>query len=215
MRVAAVLAFLLLAAPASAQWANTCGDGRVDKIVDGFDDLSGWSYCCSDREMSPATLTAVAGCSGQALRIAYNLASEWLVVLRTMAPQNLSPYTHLRLALRGGSADAHHDVQVKIGDAAGRVNWLLLRSVGDLPVWRVVYIDLRELECFDTATACAVKGPLDLTKIARLEIAVSRCRDGAGKECEPGSSANAIDIDELAAVDLKPGSPRRIVENTF
>src|SRR5438132_126164 len=82
MRSAAVLSlFLLVAAPARAQWANACGDGRVDRIIDNFDDLSAWSYCCSDNNMSPASFSPVAGCSGQALRISYNLASEWLVVL--------------------------------------------------------------------------------------------------------------------------------------
>jgi hypothetical protein len=216
MRAAAALSLLLLlAVPAFAQWANACGDGRVDRIVDSFDDLSVWSYCCSDRDLSPASLSPVAGCSGQALRISYNLGGEWLVVLRAMPAQDLSSYSHIRLALRGTSAAAHHDLQVKLGDAGGRVNWVLLRSVADLPVWRVVYIDLRELECFDTAAACAVRPPLDLTKITRLELAVSRCRDGAGNECEPGAPLNAVDVDELAAVDLKPGSPRRIVESDF
>jgi hypothetical protein len=216
MRSSAVLSLLLLvAAPARAQWANACGDGRVDRIIDNFDDLSAWSYCCSDNKMSPASLSLVAGCSGQALRISYNLASDWLVVLRTMPAQDLSSYSHLRLALRGMSINAHHDVQLKLGDANGGVNWVLLRSVADLPVWRVVYIDLRELECFGSAAACAVRPPLDLTKITGLQIAVSRCRDAVGNECEPGATANAVDVDELAAVDLKPGSPRRIVESAF
>ncbi len=211
----ALALLLLFATAANAQWANACGDGRIDRVIDGFDDLSGWSYCCSDRDLSPASLSLVAGCSGQALRIGYNLAGDWLVVLRTMPAQDLSAYSHLRLALRGANSKAHHDVQVKLGDAAGRVNWVLLRSVADLPVWRVVYIDLRELECFGSPAACAARPPLDLTRITRIEIAVSRCRDGAGNECEPGEMTNSIDVDELAAVDLKPGSPRRIVENTF
>jgi hypothetical protein len=215
MRLAPLL--FLLAAPLLGQpWANQCGDGRVDKIVDSFDDAAAWSYCCSDRDLAPATLAPVAGCSGQALRINYNLGGEWTVVLRTMAPQDLSPYTHLRLALRGMNANAHHDVQVKIGDSAGRVSWLLLHSVADLPAWRVVYIDLREFECFDVPVgSCGTRGPLDLANITRIEIAVSRCRDAAGNECEPGDNANAIDVDELAAVDLKPGSPHRIVESRF
>jgi hypothetical protein len=75
MRCAFALSFLLLAASAAAQWANACGDGRVDRVIDAFDSLSGWTYCCSDREMSPASLTLVAGCSGQAMRIDYNLAA--------------------------------------------------------------------------------------------------------------------------------------------
>ena len=217
MRAAAALLFvhLLLTVPAFAQWANRCGDGQVDRIIDNFDDVSAWSFCCSESGMSSASLTPATGCSGQALRISYNLGDDWLVVVRDLPPQDLSSYSHLRLALRGANGDAHHDIQIKLRDSDGRLNWLLLRSVTDVPVWRVVYIDLRELECADSVAACAVRPPLDLAHINHIEIAVSRCRDSLKKECEPGTAANAIDLDELAAVDFKPGSPHRIVERIF
>src|SRR5205085_2773112 len=127
----------------------------------------------------------------------------------------LSPYTHLRVALRGASTSAHHDVQLKIGDTSGRVNWILLRSVADLPVWRVVYVDLREMECFAGFEGqCATRPPLDLTHVNRIEIAVSRST-GAADCGDPTSPANSLDVDELAAVDLRPGSPRRVVESAF
>jgi hypothetical protein len=203
-------------------WGSTCGDGRVDQILDALDDLSPWSVCCSDRDRAVVSLPSASGCSGQALAIDYDFrgpypnGADWLIVLRSFTtPVDVSAFTHLRIALRGSNVNAHHNFQIKLADQANRVNWFVGESLTDLPAWRAIYVDLRTLTCFDNVTTpCAGRSALDLTRIARIEIGIGRCLrevNGVISECEAGSQeTNVLSIDELAAVDLRPGAPHRL-----
>ncbi|HEX6083477.1 MAG TPA: hypothetical protein VF266_03065 [Thermoanaerobaculia bacterium] len=202
--------FLLLALLASSAQAEPirCGDGRVDAVIDTFDFISGWSAPFRDRDRPAVTLNAVPGCTNGALGVRWNLnGGEWFVLVRDLPqPLDLTPFTHLRLALRGTNPNARLNLQLKLMDAHGKVFWVVAESVTDLPVWRPMYVDLRELTCFGS---CA-DATLDLSKITQLQLGIALCvRDGA--PCESTDASGGIDLDELAAVDLRPGAAHRVV----
>jgi hypothetical protein len=218
----AVLFFILViclgkeAYGATPGWANKCGDGRVDSIIDNFEDISSWSYCCMDSTVAKIpVLSQQQGCSGNALSIDYSLTGgTWFVILKNFnSPLDLSTYTHLRLALRSSSTDTHFDIQVKLVDNNSHTYWIKLISTADLPVWRPVYIDLREFTCFDNATCNSVV-PFNYSSVRQIQIAISRCYNN-GIECELGSDNGILYLDELAAVDLSPGSNNRLVQTDF
>ncbi len=197
-------------------WGISCGDGRVDVVLDDFD--TPWDHCCTaDGSIPVPTLRTVAGCNGTALAVDYDLRNvapagsrnagqSWIVLQRTLAQaRDLSRYTHLRLAMRGSNLRAHDTVEVKLKDASGLVA-VALKSMTDLPVWRTLYLDLRELTS-DRA--------IDLSRVTGFEIAIVRC---AGCEVadnpssDPGTEEHAgtLYLDEFAAVDLKPGGAQRL-----
>ncbi|KFB67435.1 hypothetical protein [Candidatus Accumulibacter vicinus] len=210
----------LAASPSTArpvlQWGIGCGDGRVDVVLDDFD--TPWEHCCTaDVSIPRPTLRTVAGCNGTALAVDYDLRNvapsgsqnagqSWVVLQRTLAEaRDLSRYTHLRLAMRGSNLRAHDTVEVKLKDASGLVA-VALKSMTDLPVWRAIYLDLRELSS-DRA--------IDLSRVTGFEMAIVRC---AGCEVadnpssDPGveEHAGTLYLDEFAAVDLKPGGAHRL-----
>jgi len=209
MVLAILLAFtaaIALAEPAP----NRCGDGRIDRIIDGFDGISGWSAPYRDGDLPDVTLTPVAGCSGGALGVRWDLhGGEWFVLVRDLpSPLDLSGQTHLRLALRGTNPRARQNLQIKLMDGQGHVFWQVAESMTDLPVWRPMFIDLRELTCFGDAIACGPDTALDLADIRQIQIGIALClRDGA--PCEATETVGGLDLDELAAVDLRPGAPHR------
>ncbi|HYI08775.1 MAG TPA: hypothetical protein VEK57_06865 [Thermoanaerobaculia bacterium] len=202
---------LLLAAPAGAEWANGCGDGRFDAVVEGFEETAAWSLCCTDRDLPQVTLSNVEGCSGRALRVGWDLrGGDWIVLIRNLpAGIDLRPYSHLRLAFRGTNLLARQNLQLKLVDGAGRVFWTVAESVTDLPVWRPLYIDLRELTCF--GDDCSPATALDLSDIRQLQIAVARCLRDSGP-CEVTEEEGGVELDELVAVDLRPGGAHRLVQ---
>lgn len=204
MRLMLLLA--LLASSANAVPIR-CGDGRVDAVIDTFDFIVPWSARFLDRDLPSVTLTPVPGCTNGALGVRWDLrGGEWFVLVRDLPqPLDLTPFTHLRLALRGTNPGARLNLQLKLMDARGTVFWVVAESVTDLPVWRPMYVDLRELTCF--GDSCA---PFDFTRVAQLQIAIALClRDGA--PCESTDRAGGVDLDELAAVDLRPGAAHRVV----
>jgi hypothetical protein len=209
MRLIVLLA--LLATSASAAPIR-CGDSRFDAVIDTFDFISGWSTRFRDRDLPGVTLTSVPGCTNGALGVRWDLdGGEWFVLVRDLPePLDLTPFTHLRLALRGTNPNAHLNLQLKLMDAHGKVFWVVAESLTDLPVWRPMYVDLRELTCFGDDAACPPGAALDRTRITQLQIGIALClRDGA--PCEPGDPTGGIDLDELAAVDLRPGAAHRAV----
>lgn len=202
---------LLFASVLAAPRPIHCGDGRVDQVIDGFDTIGGWAVRFRDRDLPAVTLSPVAGCSGEALAVRWDLnGGEWLVLVRDLEqPLDLSNRTHLRIALRGSHPGARLNFQLKLMDADGSVFWQVAESVTDLPVWRPMYVDLRELTCFGDAATCA-GATLDHSKISQIQIGIALCmRDGA--LCEATSMSGGLDLDELAAVDLRPGAPHRVV----
>jgi hypothetical protein len=100
---------------------------------------------------------------------------------------------------------------VKLGDAARNLCAASLKSLADLPTWRPIYLDLREL-----TASCT----LDLANVTAIEIAVTRCADCEvfdvpGQPRAPEEHAGILFLDELGAVDLGPGAPHRQVQNAF
>ncbi len=199
---------------------NACGDGRIDTLLDGFEEVAPWSFCCSDQGGPSVALSPVPGCSGNALALDYSLTDGDYLIITRPVELNLSGFTHLRIALRGQDLQAHHNFQLKLADSSGLVYWTVLQSLTDLPAWRPVYIDLRELTCFsDPVGDCAHPRPLDLSQITRLEIAIARClflnAQGQPQECEPGLDQSVLLVDELGAVDLRPDADQRLMQDRF
>jgi hypothetical protein len=224
-RLPAVIGFLVLmlggkGAESATSWANACGDGRVDTILDDFD--SPWVFCCTAHPSIPKpVLRTVPGCHGNAMAMDYDLTNlappgdtnagqSWLVLQKFFSSgRNLSNYTHIRLAVRASNLNSHDNIEIKLKDASN-LYVTSLGSMTDLPVWRPIYIDLREF---------AGSGTIDLTNIVSMEIAIVRCAS-----CEvfdnpsvgqPEEHTGTLYLDELAAVDLKPGGVHRIVETGF
>jgi hypothetical protein len=203
-------------------WSNACGDGRVDTIVDDFDSTSGTIFT-ADPTIPAPTPRLVAGCHGNALALDYDLTKvappgspnagqSWIVLRRALpAAINLSGFTHIRLSLRGSNLNSHDTVEVKLRDGTGRLAAISLKSLTDLPVWRPIYIDFREL---------GSSGGVSMTNITDFEIGIVRC---AG--CEmfdnpslPGPSeehTGTLFLDEFAVLDLKPGAANRLIETAF
>lgn len=220
-------AFLMIAATAlmstanhawsASPWAIACGDGRVDQILDNFD--ATWDTCCTAHASIPMpTQRTVAGCSGNALALSYDLrnvapvgGASWVVVQRSFAAaKDLRGYTHVRLALKGSNVDNHDNVEVKLKAANGLFTARLV-SVTDLPEWRALYIDLREF---------TGNGAPDLSSVSGLELALVRAEDnevwnipGVGGKADP--HAATMYFDEFAVVNLRPGGPRREAQATF
>lgn len=202
---------LLLASVLTAQEPIHCGDGRVDQVIDGFDAVGGWAARFRDRDLPAVTLSTIGGCSGSALAVRWDLnGGEWLVLVRDLEqPLDLSSPTHLRIAIRGSNPGARLNFQLKLMDGDGSVFWQVAESVTDLPVWRPMYIDLRELTCFGDAATCA-GATLDRSRITQIQIGIALCmRDGV--LCESTAMSGGLDVDELAVVDLRPGAPHRVV----
>jgi len=210
MRLA--LLFSLVVAMTAFADPIRCGDGRVDHVIDAFDSTAGWSARYRDRDLPLVTLSPAGGCSNEALAVRWTLnGGEWLVLVRDL-PQalDLTPFTHLRLALRGSNPGERLNLQIKLMDAHGTVFWVVAESVTDLPVWRAMYVDLRELTCFGDAAACPAGVTLDRAHIVQMQIGIALClRDGA--PCEQTDEHGGVDLDELAAVNLRPGAPHRVV----
>jgi hypothetical protein len=213
----------LAASTATAQlpagWALACGDGRLDDVIDGLESATAWAVCCTAHPSIPApALTPSPGCSGQSLSIAYDLRNQamdgqsWVVVQRFFAtPKDLTPYTHLRVALRGVNLRSHETVEIKLKNDDNGIFTASLRSMTDLPVWRPIYLDFREF----VRTGAVI----DLTRITGLEVGIARCdacevwdNPAIG---EPEEHTGALLIDEIGVVDLKPGGAHRVVQTAF
>jgi hypothetical protein len=222
-------------ARAEPPWSIACGDGRVDTIFD-----APWTVCCTTNEaiIPRPVLRPVPGCNGPAVAVDYDLRNIALVpnpldptkpipqswvVLQQAVPQNkrnFTKYTHVRLAVQGSNGNSHETLEVKLNDGSGLFT-ARLASVTDLPVWRAIYVDLREF----TGT-----GTINLANIVGLEIGIARCplpapmAPDAGPACEvpdnsPGGPSEehvaTLFLGEFAGVDLKPGAPNRLVETGF
>jgi hypothetical protein len=207
---------ILFSAPFSP---NKCGDGQVDSILESFDSILVTDFTVAKPHPSipDPNLALVPGCDGQALSFGYDLnqvspsGQSWIVLQRSIPVTDLTDFTHIRLALRGSNINSHENVEVKLWDG-NQLYAVTLKSMTDLPAWRPVYIDLRELTNV---------GEINLATISRFEIAVVRCFDPI---CEvpdlPGSPVTnehvgTLFVDEFALVDLKPGAPNRLVETGF
>jgi hypothetical protein len=200
--------------------ANKCGDGRVDRILEDFDSIpsTGFAIFKAIPSIPDPKLKIVPGCHGQALSFRYNLTKaspdgqSWIVLQWSIPVTDLTDFTHIRLALRGSNINSHENIQVKLWDG-NQLYAVTLRSMTDLPVWRPIYIDLREL---------TNEGTINLATISRFEIGVVRC---LGPGCEvpdvPGNPApeeehiGTLFLDEFALVDLKPGAVNRLVVSGF
>lgn len=211
MRSTLVL-FLAFLAGAALGDPIRCGDSRVDRVIDAFESVSGWSAPYRDRDLPSVTLSQIDGCSGKALAVRWMLnGGEWLVLVRDLPqPLDLTAFTHLRVALRGSNPSARLNLQLKLMDTHGKVFWTVAESVTDMPVWRPMYVDLRELTCFGDPVTCPAGAALDRANIMQIQIGIALCvRDGS--PCEATEYTGGIDLDELAAVDLRPGAPNRVV----
>jgi hypothetical protein len=238
-RILALTCFLVLmlgvnVALSAPLWGIACGDGRVDTILDDFD--SPWVVCCTaDPSIPKPTPRTVPGCHGNAMAVDYDLrnvappdspdAGQSYIVLQRVfsSPRDLTNYTHIRLAWHGSNINSHDSIDVKLHDGHNLFA-TSLQSMTDLsantadgqPVWRVIYIDLREF---------TGNGPIDLAHIDRLEIGIVRCTTMPGKVCEafdnpsvggpPEQHVGTLYLDEFAAVNLKPGAVNRLVETGF
>lgn len=214
MRPYILFCVLILAAHAFSDPIR-CGDGRVDLVIDSFDSAGAWDARFRDRDLPSVTLSEVAGCANGALGVRWTLnGGEWIVLVRDLPqPLDLTAFTHLRLALRGSNPNERLNLQIKLMDAHGKVFWVVAESVTDLPVWRPMYVDLRELTCFGGAAACPAGVSLDLSRITQLQIGIALClRDGG--LCEETDRQGGVDLDELAAVDLRPGAAHRVLMTT-
>lgn len=198
---------------------NACGDGRIDSILEDFDStpLTDFTVVKAAPSIPDPNLSSVPGCQDQALSFGYDLTQasqdgqSWIVLQRSIPVTDLTDFTHIRLALRGLNVNSHENVEVKLWDG-NQLYAVTLKSMTDLPVWRPIYIDLREL---------TGDGAINLATISRFEIAVARCLD---TDCEvpdvPGSATTnehvgTLFLDEFALVDLKPGATNRLVESGF
>lgn len=220
-----VIVVIMIAGPSSiraaapSSWPNACGDGRVDVVVDDFEEAPLWEFCCSDRGLPIVGIEPGQGCSGGALAVNYDLnGGDWFVIWRSFSsPIDLSDMTHLRLALRSGDQGAHHNFQIKLvnsGASGDHIYWVVAESTVDLPVWRPLYFDLREFRCGNEAT-CASDVPFNPAAVTRIEVAVARCLRN-GEECEqPVVDEAVLFLDELAAVNLRPGGPHRLSQTEF
>ncbi|MEM7111798.1 MAG: hypothetical protein AAF614_05150 [Chloroflexota bacterium] len=206
------------------QWANGCGDGHVDRILDNFDDGRETAVFTPHHTIpNPQIFIVPNGCRGKGFAIEYdvtnitppnapNAGQSWVVIQRPMSTPDLTPYTHLRLALRGDTLDSHQAVEVKLKDGNGQLAAISLKSLADLPVWRPIYIDFRELSDYAT---------LDLSNITHFEIGIVRCDENCevpdvpSPTTPPNNHQGVLWLDELAIVDLKPGAPNRLNQTTF
>jgi hypothetical protein len=201
---------------AQPSWPIACSDGRVDTIIDDFE--APWIYCCkADASIPDPQQSIVSGCHGNALAVTYDLSNPssgpgWVVLTKPVSSTNLSGYTHLRIAIRGSNPNSHDSVDVKVKDVNNVLYAKTLVSVADLPEWRVIYVDLRELTGL---------GALDFSAIVQFEIGIVRCVDG----CEvfdnptapgpPAQHTGTLYLDELALVDLKVGAPHRVLQTGY
>ena len=224
-RLLALIGSLLLvpvtnAAQSAPPWGNACGDGRVDAVLDNFD--SPWVFCCTAHASIPApAVHIVPGCNGNAMAVDYDLTNvappgssnqgqSWIVLQKSLAaPTDLSQYTHVRLAIRGSNLNSHDSIEVKIRDTHG-LFVVPLQSMTDLPVWRAIYLDLREF---------AGTGTLDLANVVGLEIAIVRCAgcevSDSSLNAPPEEHSGTLYLDEFALVNLKPGAANRVTESAF
>jgi len=203
---------LALSQPA---WPIACGDGRVDTILDDFDSTSGTIFK-ADAAIPDPVLRQVVGCHGTAMAVDYDLTNvapngqSWIVLRRSLpTAEDLSGFTHIRLAIQGSNINGHDNVEVKLRDEAGNLSAISLQSMTDLPVWRPIYIDLRELT-----------GSARLTNITGFEIGIVRCAgcevfDNPGQPPPPEMHMGTLFLDEFSAVSLNPGMANRWVETSF
>src|SRR5687767_4091802 len=217
--------FSLLLSPSLVSqppWSNACGDGRVDVIADHFASTSGTIFT-ADPTIPDPSLRLTTGCHGKALAMDYDLThvappespnarQSWIVLQRSFPTgRDLRAFTHIRFALRGSNLNSHDTVDVKLRDGAGHLAAISLKSLTDLPVWRPIYIDFRELGGI---------GELDLTDITALEIGIVRCVgcevfDNPAVSEPPEEHTGTLFLDEFGFVDLKPGATHRLVETAF
>ena len=220
-RVCALVAITGGAILLSAPIPINCGDGRVDLIVEPLD--TPLTYCCTAHPtIPPPALSTVAGCSGNALAIDYDLRNvappgaanegqSWVVLVRDFSPaKDLSAYSHLRFALRGSNPDSHETLEVKLRNPGGLFT-ASLRSMTDLPAWRAIYLDFREF---------TGNGTIDLTNVTGLEIGITRCdgcevADNPAVPLPPDEHTGTLFLDEIAVVDLEPGGAYRVVHGAF
>lgn len=199
---------------------NACGDGRYDQMLESFDAVTpdDFELFTPGAAVPKPMLTVTDGCDGSALGIGYSLTHKtadnqsWVVVKRSFAEMDFSPYTHIRVALRGSHPNSHNDIEIKLSDGSV-LHAMQLQSSTDLQAWRPVYIDLRELRG---------DGVLDLTRITSFEIGVVRCeREACEITNEPQTDppvnmlTGTLFVDEFALVNLKVGSEHRIVQTKF
>lgn len=213
---------LLLTVPAFATppWEIACNDGRVDLVLEDFD--ATWTAITAGSAIPAPTQTVVGGCHGaNALAVTYDLTNvqppegpnpgqSWIVLVKSIPSTNLTPYTHIRLSIKGSNVNSHDTLEVKLKDAANNLHAVALRSMTDLTVWKPIFIDFREL---------TGGSALDLSQITGMEIGISRC-----SFCEvpdiPGSSpaeehTGTLTLDEFAVVDLKLGGTHRLTQSSF
>ena len=221
LAAAASLVVPLMGSKLSAvpSWGNACGDGRVDGVLETFDSSSGFAVFKAHASIPDPSLSTVPGCSGQALAFGYDLRNaspvdgqSWIVLQHSFAVTDLRSFTHLRLAVHGSNLNSHDNLEVKLWDGS-QLYAVTLRSMTDLPAWRPIYIDFRELHN---------AGAMNLATISRLEIAVVRC---SGPDCEvpdtpgvpipPAEHTGTLFLDELALVNLRPGAQHRLIETGF
>lgn len=199
-----------------------CGDGRYDIHLDEFNTTTGAPFTAHATIPNPIVTTTI-GCDGTAIGILYDLSNvappgspnegqSWVVWRRALpAEVDLSPATHLRVALRGSNQNSHETVQIKLADSDGQLAAISLPSLTDLPVWRPIYIDLRELSDIDS---------LDRHHITHIEIGIVRCdtcevADQPDHPLPPDEHTGTIFVDELAAVNLAPGAAHRVTQTAF
>ena len=224
LRSCVLLLFTPDAALSQPPWENACGDGRLGQILEDFEAFtpSDWPIFKSHPSIPDPTPTIVAGCHGNALALPYDLSGPggvrpWIVLTKGLSGlTDLTTYTHIRIALRASSLLTHEGIDMKLKDDKGTLHSVHLPSLADLPAWKVIYIDFREL---------TGDGTLDRTAITGFELGIVRCDDPAQPSCEvPDRPQDAqpaaqhqgtLFLDEFAVVDLKPGAVHRQTQTRF
>ena len=173
-----------------------------------------WDHCCQSTSTIPDVILSVEsdGMSGPALALDYDLSNgDWVVVLRKLEkPLDLSTSTHIRIAIKGSDVKAEHNFEFKLVDSSGGLSAVVQTNATNLPEWRWIYIDLR------------LFSSTNLSDIVQLEIGITRCfRQNQLDEkvaCNPDKDikfAGKLFVDELEAINLKPGSELRKIQNKF
>ncbi|HEX7837407.1 MAG TPA: discoidin domain-containing protein, partial [Kofleriaceae bacterium] len=165
--------------------------GDTARLLDAFEDLTGWRATGSDGVTS--SIRAVPGVHGQALRLAVDLGGTagYGVARRALALELPGDFA-LSFELRGDIPP--NNLELKLIDDTGDNVWWFHRASFEFPAsWRHMTVERRQIEF-----AWGPTSDHTLRRIAAIELVVS-AGSGGGK--------GWIEIDDLALDPIPAGSP--------
>jgi len=156
-----VVAFLVRSCPVSAQ-----------QVLDGFEDLSGWSASAS--EGARVEIARDAGQTGMSLRIDFDLGAGGYAIARKAFAITLPANYAFRFAVRGDAPP--NNFEFKLVDRAGQNVWWYKQRGFIFPTeWREVTIKQSRIEF-----AWGPAGGGVLKQIAQIEFSISAGAGGRG-----------------------------------